>query len=326
MDTETVTSTAMPLWAWLVFGAIIFILLFLDLKVFHRKSGVITIKQSLLWTAFWISLALLFNMGIWLWHGGKPALNFLTCYLIEESLSVDNLFVFLLVFSFFSVPAAYQHKILFWGIIGAIVLRLAFIEAGATLLKNFNWVFYIFGAFLVIAALRMAFQKEKELHPEKNPILKILRKFVGVTNNYEGDRFFIKRFGKYVATPLFIVVVVIETTDLIFAMDSIPAAFSIVNVNTDPYAKFIVYTANIFAILGLRSLYFALAGIMPLFHYLKYGLVVVLTFVGIKMLLAQHYEIPTGIALGVVALVLIIAVIASVTRNRRNKAADGTVE
>ena len=310
----------MPLWAWLVFGAIILVLLVLDLKVFHRKSGVITIKQSLLWTAFWISLALLFNIGIWLWHGGKPALNFLTCYLIEESLSVDNLFVFLMVFSFFAVPAAYQHKVLFWGIIGAIVLRLAFIEAGATLLENFDWVFYIFGAFLIIAALRMAFQKEKEMHPEKNPILKLLRKFVGVTDNYEGDRFFIKRFGKYVATPLFIVVVVIETTDLVFAMDSIPAAFSI---TTD---KFIVYTANIFAILGLRSLYFALAGIMPLFHYLKYGLVVVLMFVGVKMLLAQHYEIPTGIALGVVVGVLVIAVAASIIRNRRNKVTDGTAE
>jgi tellurite resistance protein TerC len=322
MPSEIVTSTSMPLWAWLVFGAIIFVLLVLDLKVFHRKSSVITIKQSLMWTAFWISLALLFNMGIWLWHGGKPALNFLTCYLIEESLSVDNLFVFLMVFSFFAVPAAYQHKVLFWGIVGAIVLRLAFIELGATLLENFGWVFYIFGAFLIIAALRMAFQKEKELHPEKNPILKLLRKFIGVTDNYEGDRFFIKRFGKYVATPLFIVIIVIETTDLVFAMDSIPAAFSI---TTD---KFIVYTANIFAILGLRSLYFALAGIMPLFHYLKYGLVIVLMFVGVKMIVEHryHYEVPTAIALGVVIVVLVVAVIASIIRNRRNKTADGTAE
>ena len=318
MQSEPITS--MPLWAWLVFGTIILVLLVLDLKVFHRKSGVITIKQSLLWTAFWISLALLFNIGIWLWHGGKPALNFLTCYLIEESLSVDNLFVFLMVFSFFAVPAAYQHKVLFWGIIGAIVLRLAFIEAGATLLNNFGWVFYIFGAFLIYAALRMAFQKETEIKPERNPVIRVFRKFFGTTENYEEDKFFIKRFGKYVATPLLIVVIVIETTDLVFAMDSIPAAFSI---TTD---KFIVYTANIFAILGLRSLYFALAGIMPLFHYLKYGLVVVLTFVGIKMLLAQYYEIPTGVALGVVVVVLITAVIASVIRNRRNKTADGTAE
>jgi tellurite resistance protein TerC len=191
---------------------------------------------------------------------------------------------------------------------------------GATLLYNFDWVFYIFGAFLIIAALRMAFQKEKELHPEKNPVLRVFRKLFGTTENYEGDRFFVKRLGKYAATPLLITVIVIETTDLVFALDSIPAAFSIT------LDKFIVYTSNIFAILGLRSLYFALAGIMPLFHYLKYGLVVVLMFVGIKMLLAQHYEIPTGIALGVVAVVLIIAVIASVMRNRRNKPADGTAE
>ena len=319
MNDLVVTSTQVPLWAWLAFGAIILVLLTLDMKVFHRKSGVITIKQSLLWTAFWISLALLFNLGIWIWKGSVPATEYLTCYLIEKSLSVDNLFVFLMVFSFFAVPAAYQHKVLFWGIIGAIVLRLAFIEAGATLLENFNWIFYIFGAFLIIAALRMAFQKEKELHPEKNPVIRVFRKLFGTTENYEGDRFFVKRFGKYVATPLLITVIVIETTDLVFALDSIPAAFSIT------LDKFIIYTANIFAILGLRSLYFALAGIMPLFHYLKYGLVIVLMFVGVKMLLAQHYEIPTGIALSVVVGVLVIAVIASIIRNRK-KAANGTAE
>ena len=306
---------------WVAFAAIIAGLLFLDMKVFHRKSGVITIKQSLLWTAFWIGLALLFNVAIWIWKGPDSATEYLTCYLIEKSLSVDNLFVFLMVFSFFSVPTAYQHKVLFWGILGAIVLRLVFIEAGATLLENFNWVFYIFGAFLVITAIKMAFQKEKDIHPDKNPVLRIMRKFMGVTEGYEGDRFFVKRFGRYVATPLLITVIVIETTDLVFAMDSIPAAFSIT------LDKFIIYTSNIFAILGLRSLYFALAGIMPLFHYLKYGLVIVLMFVGVKMLIAEHiYKIPTGIALGVVVGVLVIAVIASIIRNRRNKTADGTAE
>jgi tellurite resistance protein TerC len=306
---------------WIAFAAIVGVLLFLDLKVFHRKSGVITIKQSLLWTAFWISLALLFNLAIWLWKGPDSATEYLTCYLIEKSLSVDNLFVFLMVFSFFSVPIAYQHKALFWGILGAIVLRLVFIEAGATLLENFDWVFYIFGAFLVITAIKMAFQKEKDIHPDKNPVLRIMRKFMGVTEGYEGDRFFVKRFGRYVATPLLITVIVIETTDLVFAMDSIPAAFSIT------LDKFIIYTSNIFAILGLRSLYFALAGIMPLFYYLKYGLVVVLMFVGIKMLIAKHiYKIPTGIALGVVVGVLIIAIAASILRNRMMKASDGTAE
>jgi tellurite resistance protein TerC len=306
---------------WIAFAAIVGVLLFLDLKVFHRKSGVITIKQSLLWTAFWISLALLFNLAIWLWKGPDSATEYLTCYLIEKSLSVDNLFVFLMVFSFFSVPIAYQHKALFWGILGAIVLRLVFIEAGATLLENFDWVFYIFGAFLVITAIKMAFQKEKDIHPDKNPVLRIMRKFMGVTEGYEDDRFFVKRFGRYVATPLLITVIVIETTDLVFAMDSIPAAFSIT------LDKFIIYTSNIFAILGLRSLYFALAGIMPLFYYLKYGLVVVLMFVGIKMLIAEHvYKIPTGIALGVVLGVLIIAIAASILRNRMMKASDGTAE
>jgi tellurite resistance protein TerC len=305
---------------WVAFAAIIAGLLFLDMKVFHRKSGVITVKQSLLWTAFWIALALLFNLAIWILKGPDSATEFLTCYLIEKSLSVDNLFVFLMVFSFFAVPVAYQHKVLFWGILGAIVLRLAFIEAGATLLEHFNWVFYIFGAFLVITAIKMAFQKEKDIHPEKNPVLRVLRKFMGVTENYEGDRFFVKRFGRYVATPLLITVIVIETTDLVFALDSIPAAFSIT------LDKFIIYTANIFAILGLRSLYFALAGIMPLFHYLKYGLSIVLMFVGIKMLIAEYYKIPTGIALGVVLVVLVIAVVASIIRNRRNKTADGTAE
>jgi tellurite resistance protein TerC len=305
---------------WVAFAAIIAGLLFLDMKVFHRKSGVITVKQSLLWTAFWIALALLFNLAIWILKGPDSATEFLTCYLIEKSLSVDNLFVFLMVFSFFAVPVAYQHKVLFWGILGAIVLRLAFIEAGATLLEHFNWVFYIFGAFLVITAIKMAFQKEKDIHPEKNPVLRVLRKFMGVTENYEGDRFFVKRLGRYVATPLLITVIVIETTDLVFALDSIPAAFSIT------LDKFIIYTANIFAILGLRSLYFALAGIMPLFHYLKYGLSIVLMFVGIKMLIAEYYKIPTGIALGVVLVVLVIAVIASIIRNRRNKTADGTAQ
>ena len=305
---------------WVAFAAITAGLLFLDMKVFHRKSSVITIKQSLLWTAFWIALALLFNLAIYLWKGSTPATEYLTCFLIEKSLSVDNLFVFLMVFSFFAVPATYQHKVLFWGIIGAIVLRLAFIETGATLLEHFDWVFYIFGAFLIIAALRMAFQKEKEIKPDKNPVLRVFRKFFGTTEDYEDDRFFVKRFGKYVATPLLITAIVIETVDLVFAMDSIPAAFSITR------NIFVIYTSNILAILGLRSLYFALAGIMPLFHYLKYGLVIVLTFIGIKMLLANYYKIPTGTALGVVAFVLIIAVVASVIRNRKMKGADGTAE
>ena len=300
------------LW-WIAFGAIVLVLLVLDLKVFHRKSRVITLKESLLWTAFWVALALLFNLGIYLWRGHGPALEFLTCYLIEESLSVDNLFVFLLVFSYFAVAPAYQHKVLFWGIIGAIIMRLAFIEVGVTLLERFHWVFYIFGAFLVVTAIRMAFQRDEKIDPEKNVVLRLFRRFVPVTSSYEEDRFFVKRAGRFVATPLFIVVLVVETTDLVFALDSIPAALAI---SLDP---FIVYTANIFAILGLRSLYFALAGVMRLFHYLRYGLVVVLIFVGVKMLIADFYKIPTEIALGAVVGVLLISVIASVIWPRNEK-------
>jgi len=300
------------LW-WVAFGIIVFVLLVLDLKVFHRKSRVITLKESLLWTAFWVGLALLFNLGIYLWRGHESALQFLTCYLIEESLSVDNLFVFLMVFSYFAVAPAYQHKVLFWGIIGAIVMRLAFIVAGVTLLERFDWVFYIFGAFLIITAFRMAFQKDKEIDPGKNPVLRLFRRFVPVTSGYENDRFFVKRAGRYIATPLFIVVLVVETTDVVFALDSIPAALGI---TLDP---FIVYTANIFAILGLRSLYFALAGVMRLFHYLHYGLVVVLIFVGVKMLVADFYKMPVEIALGAVVGVLLISVIASIIWPRKEK-------
>ena len=300
------------LW-WIAFGVIVLVLLVLDLKVFHRKSRVITLKESLLWTAFWVALALLFNLGIYLWRGHGPALEFLTCYLIEESLSVDNLFVFLLVFSYFAVAPAYQHKVLFWGIIGAIIMRLAFIEVGVTLLERFDWVFYIFGAFLVVTAIRMAFQRDEKIDPEKNVVLRLFRRFVPVTSSYEEDRFFVKRAGRYIATPLFIVVLVVETTDLVFALDSIPAALAI---TLDP---FIVYTANIFAILGLRSLYFALAGVMRLFHYLRYGLVIVLIFVGVKMLIAAFYKIPTEIALGAVVGVLLISVIASIIWPRNEK-------
>ena len=300
------------LW-WIAFGAIVLVLLVLDLKVFHRKSRVITLKESLLWTAFWVALALLFNLGIYLWRGHGPALEFLTCYLIEESLSIDNLFVFLLVFSYFAVAPAYQHKVLFWGIIGAIIMRLAFIEVGVTLLERFHWVFYIFGAFLVVTAIRMAFQRDEKIDPENNVVLRLFRRFVPVTSSYEEDRFFVKRAGRFVATPLFIVVLVVETTDLVFALDSIPAALAI---TLDP---FIVYTANIFAILGLRSLYFALAGVMRLFHYLRYGLVVVLIFVGVKMLIADFYKIPTEIALGAVVGVLLISVIASIIWPRNEK-------
>ena len=291
---------------WIAFAVIVLVLLVLDMKVFHKRAHVITIKESLLWTAFWISLSLLAGLGIYLWQGHGPALDFLTCYLIEKSLSVDNLFVFLMIFSYFSVAPAYQHKVLFWGIIGAIIMRLAFIELGVTLLERFHWVIYIFGGFLIVTAIRMAFQRDKELKPDRNPVLRLFQRFVPVTKDYEGDSFLVKRAGRLMATPLLVVVIAIETTDVVFALDSIPAALAITQV------PFIVYTSNIFAILGLRSLYFALAGVMRLFHYLHYGLVVVLIFVGAKMLIADFYKMPTEMALGVVVGVLFISIMASI--------------
>jgi tellurite resistance protein TerC len=246
------------------------------------------------------------------YSNADAGLAFLTGYLIEKSLSVDNIFVFVLIFSFFAVPKQYQHRVLFWGIIGALLMRGAMIGLGAALIKEFHWIIYIFGGFLIFTGIRMAFHKNEELHPEDNPLVKLFRRFMRVTEQYEGDTFFVRRAGVLMATPLFLVLLMIETTDLIFAVDSIPAIFA---VTQDP---FLVYTSNVFAILGLRSLYFVLAGVINKFHYLKLGLSVVLTFVGLKMLLTETvFKIPTGISLGVVALILIGAVIASILRERR---------
>jgi tellurite resistance protein TerC len=298
---------------WVIFNLFVLAMLALDLGVFHRKTHVIEIKEALLWSAFWIALALLFNLGLYFWRGAETALAFLTGYLIEKSLSVDNIFVFLLIFSYFGVPPLYQHKVLFWGIVGALIMRAIFIFAGITLIEKFHWVIYIFGAFLVLSGIKLALQKEKKIHPERNPVLRLFRKFMPVADQYEDARFFISKGGRSFASPLFIVLLVIETTDVVFAVDSIPA---ILGITLDP---FIVYTSNVFAILGLRALYFALAGIMQLFHYLHYGLSAILVFVGVKMLLADLYKIPIGIALGVVAGILIISVIVSLIHPREAK-------
>jgi tellurite resistance protein TerC len=290
-----------------LFTLFILALLLLDLGVFQRKEREIKIKEALGWSAVWISLALIFNLGIVFWRGKESALQFLTGYLIELSLSVDNLFVFLLIFLFFRVPASYQHKVLFWGILGAQVMRGLLIGVGVVLISRFHWILFLFGAFLVITGVKMAFQKETaEVRPERNVVVRFFKKFMPVTPGYHGSRFFLKLDGRRYATLLFIVLIVVETTDLLFALDSIPAIFAI---TTDP---FIVYTSNIFAILGLRSLYFALAGLMNLFHYLKIGLSVILTFVGVKMLLAEVYPIPITLALGIVAGVLAFSILASV--------------
>ncbi len=298
------------MWPWILFNLFVLAMLALDLGVFHRKAHVVRLKEALGWSVVWISLALLFNLLIYFWLGPETALQFLAGYIIEKSLSVDNLFVFLLIFSYFSVPSVYQHKILFWGILGALIMRAIFIAAGITLIEKFHWMIYLFGGFLIITGIKMAFQKDKELHPEANPVLRLFRRFVPVTDQYHNDHFFVLKEGKRWATPLFVVLLLIETTDVIFAVDSIPA---ILAVTRDP---FIVYTSNVFAILGLRALYFALAGIMQLFHYLHYGLSLILVFVGTKMLISDIYKVPIGIALAVIAGILIVSVIASIVRPR----------
>jgi len=293
------------LYWWIGFHIFIFLMLALDLGVFHRKSHTVTVREALTWSAVWISLALIFNAGVFFVRGYDSALEFLAGYLLEESLSVDNLFVFLLLFSYFKVPADYQHKVLFWGIVGALVMRALFIGIGAVLIAQFHYILYLFGIFLVITGVRMAFDKGDEVNPENNILVKVFRRFFPVSDKYDGSNFFTIENGVRKATLLFIVLLIVEATDILFAVDSIPAVFA---VTQDP---FIVYTSNIFAILGLRSLYFALAGIMNLFHYLKFGLSIILSFIGVKMLIMDIYKIPIGAALGFVIFVLVASIVAS---------------
>ncbi|MGH7481075.1 MAG: TerC family protein [Longimicrobiales bacterium] len=297
-----------PFWFWIGFGAFVLVMLALDLGVFHKKDHVISVKEATAWVGVWVSLALAFNVGIYFYAGGGPALEFLTGYLIEESLSVDNIFVFAVIFSYFKVPAQYQHKVLYWGIFGALVMRLTMILLGVALIERFDWVIYVFGAFLVYTGYRMATQHEIDIEPEHNPLVKLVRRFFRVTPRYHGGHFFVVQDGRKYATPLLIVVVVVEATDVVFAIDSIPAIFGITR---DP---FIVYTSNVFAILGLRSLYFALAGMLDRFHYLSRALAVVLIFVGVKMLISDYWHMPTWLALGFVLAVLSGAVVLSLLR------------
>jgi tellurite resistance protein TerC len=296
-------------WLWIGFNLFVLAMLALDLGVFHKKCHVVTFKESMSWTVVWVSLALLFNLGIAHYFGPEKGLEFFTGYVIEKSLSVDNVFVFALLFSYFAVPPIYQHKVLFWGVLGALVMRAGMIVLGAALITKFAWIIYLFGGFLILTGLKMIFKKEEEIHPENNPVVRWFKKLMPVTPDYRGDRFFVKDNGILKATPLFVVLILVEISDLIFAVDSIPAIFA---VTTDP---FIVYTSNVFAILGLRSLYFALAGVMDKFHYLKIGLGVILTFVGIKMLLVHTpWKIDTLLSLGVIVVILTTSVVCSLLK------------
>ncbi|MBW3623468.1 MAG: TerC family protein [Armatimonadetes bacterium] len=290
---------------WIAFTAAILFLLLLDLGVFHRKNQRVSLREAATWTIIWVSLAMAFNLLIFFWQGPKPALEYLTGYLIEKSLSVDNIFVFVMLFSYFRVPEALQHRVLFWGIIGAIVMRATLILIGAALIARFHWVIYIFGAFLVITGLRLFFHKEEEIHPENNPVFNLFRRLFPLTPDYVDGKFFVREAGRLFATPLALVLVMIETTDLVFALDSIPAIFGITR---DP---FIVYSSNIFAILGLRSLYFLLAGVIGMFRYLQVGLSGVLIFIGVKMLISGFYHIPIVASLGVVFAILATSILTS---------------
>ncbi len=298
------------LWPWIAFNLFVIAMLAIDLGVFHRKAHTVSLKEAAIWSSVWISLALVFNAGLYFLRGPDPALQFFTGWLLEKSLSVDNIFVFVLLFSACSVPAAFQHRVLFWGIIGALIMRGILIAVGAVLLEQFHWILYVFGVFLIFTGIRMALHKETQINPEKNPLLKLARRFFPVTKEYEQDHFIVRRAGQWMMTPLLLVLLIVESTDLVFAVDSIPAVFA---VTRDP---FIVYTSNVFAILGLRSLYFVFANVIEKFTYLKLGLSIILSYIGVKMVLADVFPIPTLLSLAIIALVLVGAIVASVIRAR----------
>ena len=293
------------IWFWVGFNAFVLVMLALDLGVFHRKAHVVRPKEAGAWVATWVSLALLFAAGLYYFEGRQVALTFITGYLIEESLSVDNIFVIVLIFAYFRIPPKYQHRVLFWGILGALVMRGTFILVGALLIERFHWILYVFGAFLVVTGVRMALQGETEFDPEKNVVMRAAKRWLPFTHRYHEQQFFTMEGGRRVATPLFLVLLLVEFTDLIFAVDSIPAIFA---VTTDP---FLVYTSNVFAILGLRSMYFLLAGVVEKFHLLRYGLAVILAFVGTKMLIVDWVHVPIVVSLGVIITALAASIIAS---------------
>ena len=311
----TLSMIATNIWFWVGFIAFVLAMLALDLGVFNRRPHVVSPKEASIWTAVWVGLALLFAGGLLFFDGHHSALTFLTGYLIEESLSIDNIFVIVLIFQYFAVPAQYQHRVLFWGILGALVMRGLFIGLGAALLARFEWIIYVFGALLVITGVRMALKQDEEFDGEQNPIVKAVRRVMPLTDGYRGKHFFSTENGKRYATPLLLVLLLVEATDLIFAIDSIPAIFGITR---DP---FLVFTSNIFAVMGLRSLYFLLAAVVDRFHLLKYGLAVILTFVGFKMLSEHYIDIGIGLSLAVILGVLALSIVASLVWPAKEKPA-----
>lgn len=296
---------------FVLFNLFIVAMLVLDLGVFHRKAHAVTIREAVVWSIVWLVLALVFNAGVFIVAGRTPGLEFFAGYLIERALSFDNIFVFLIILSYFGVPPHLQHRVLFWGIIGALITRSAFIAAGAALISRFDWILYVFGAILIYSGAKMMFEKGTEVHPERNVIIRFAQKILPFTNNYGSGTFTVRNAGTLLFTPLLLVILAVETTDIIFAVDSIPAVFG---VTRDP---FIAYSSNIFAILGLRATYFLLSGVMDSFYYLTHGLSLVLVFIGVKMLLGVFIHIPIAVSLAVVIAILAIAVVASIMRNRR---------
>lgn len=300
---------------WILFNVFVLLMLALDLGVFNRKAHEISFREAMTWTVVWIVLALTFNGILYYWRGPVDAMEFFTGYLVEKALSIDNIFVFIMIFSFFQVPAAYQHKVLFWGILGALVMRAIFIFAGVALIERFHFTIYIFGALLLYTGYKMFGHKKVKVDPDKNPLIRLVRRWIPVTGEFHADRFFVRLDGKRYATPLFLVLILVETTDLIFAVDSIPAILAITQ------DQFIVYTSNVFAILGLRSLYFALAGIANRFWLLSYGLAVVLIFVGLKMLMIDLYKVPIQWSLAFIFVVVALSIILSLKLKPRDQAA-----
>jgi len=289
-------------------------MLALDLTVFHRNAHSVRVREAVIWYGIWVGLAVLFNIGIFVWMGADKGNEFLTAYVIELSLSVDNIFVFLIVFSSFGVPPEYRHRVLFLGILGAVVMRGLFIATGVALLENFSWLIFLFGGFLVFTGVKLAIRRDEEVQPDQNPVMKLAKRFLPVTSEFEGQKFFVRRAGKWFVTPLFMVLIGLETTDLIFAVDSVPAVLAI---SDDP---FIIWSSNVFAILGLRALFFLVDGILPYFRYLNFGLSVILVFIGIKMITSGAYHMPTTISLGTVGLILTITLLASYIAKRREDA------